>query len=213
MQSIRPYLKNKEHIIWDWNGTLLNDIDCAVDVICELLAEQGKPAITREAYLDHFGFPVMDYYRRVGFDFNQVSFEILSDKFISRYQARVRDCQIHPGTRELLEEVKALGRTQSVLSAAMQSHLLEQIGHQGIQHFFDHIFGLGDHYAASKMERGRELIKTVGIPIENTILIGDTDHDLEVGKDLGIDVLLIADGHQSHARLKKIHHQVLATRH
>ncbi len=40
------------------------------------------------------------------------------------------------------------------------------------------------------------------------ILVGDTDHDLEVGDALGIDVLLVTGGHQSHARLSKRHSRV-----
>ncbi len=43
-------------------------------------------------------------------------------------------------------------------------------------------------------------------------MIGDTDHDLEVGNELGIDVLLIADGHQSFEKLKNVHDNVIETR-
>lgn len=82
----------------------------------------------------------------------------------------------------------------------------------GIAQFFENIFGIHHHLADSKVVRGKELIKNSHIDKSKTILIGDTDHDFEVGLEMGIDVLLVADGHQSFKRLSKIHHNVLETR-
>jgi phosphoglycolate phosphatase len=87
------------------------------------------------------------------------------------------------------------------------------VEHHGLTHYFDRVYGLKDHYARSKVERGRELIFDSQIDREHTLLIGDTDHDLEVAQELGIEALLIADGHQSFERLEPRHHRVLKSRH
>lgn len=87
--------------------------------------------------------------------------------------------------------------------------LLHSLEHFEISHLFDHIFGIFDKTAASKLERGRELIETARMPKEATVLIGDTDHDLEVGTELGIDVILVEHGHQCPIKLKSVHHQVV----
>ena len=57
-----------KHIMWDWNGTLLNDSHMAVMVINQTLAKRDMPTIDHERYQQIFGFPVIDYYRRLGFD-------------------------------------------------------------------------------------------------------------------------------------------------
>jgi len=101
---------------------------------------------------------------------------------------------------------------QSILSAGHQNHLNEITKSLKIDHLFDNIYGLGDFYAASKIERGRQLLEFAGKDLSKTIMIGDTDHDHAVGKNLGIDVLLIADGHQNYDKLKGIHHNVIETR-
>jgi phosphoglycolate phosphatase len=72
---------------------------------------------------------------------------------------------------------------------------------------------LSDFHAAGKLERGKELLVQSRMPKETTLLIGDTDHDLEVGKALGIEVLLLADGHQSFSRLNAKHDRILKSRH
>jgi phosphoglycolate phosphatase len=81
--------------------------------------------------------------------------------------------------------------------------------HFNLTNLFDHAFGINDKYAASKLNRGEELIGISKVPKNQTILIGDTLHDLEVGQHLGIDVLLVSHGHQSVDRLRSKHDAVL----
>lgn len=212
MKKLKVHFEGKKHLIWDWNGTLLDDVDAVVDVIGEILETHGHSRVSRSQYLDVFGFPVVDYYRRLGFDFERTPFEHLSDAFVRGYRDRVREIPLHEGARELLASLQAEGYQQSVLSAAKESDLLMHLELHGIRHFFDHVYGLNDHNAVSKVQRGRELIAETGIDPKQTLLIGDTDHDLEVGRALGVEVLLLGDGHQSFDRLRALHDQVLASR-
>lgn len=209
MKSIWPHLEGKSHIIWDWNGTLLNDVDLMVEVIGELLDEHKLPRIDRQKYCEVFGFPIKDYYRALGFDFDKVSFEKLSEKFIAGYRRGLPSTRLHEGTTDLLNSLHQLKVSQSILSAAEEVYLKEQLIHFGIDGYFEHIYGLRDHHAAGKVERGKELMRDAKIPASSTVLIGDTDHDLEVGRALGVDVLLMAHGHQSFKRLNAKHHRVL----
>jgi len=211
MKSIWPYLRSKSHIIWDWNGTLLDDVDLMVEVIGELLDEHNLPRIDRQQYCEVFGFPIKNYYRALGFDFDKVAFEKLSEKFIAGYRRGLPTTRLHPGMKDLLHSIHQSQISQFVLSAAEESYLEEQLKHFGIRHYFAEVYGLKDHHAASKLERGEDLMREVKIPREATILIGDTDHDLAVGKALGIEVLLLAHGHQSLPRLRAHHQGVIST--
>lgn len=213
MQALKPYLAGKSHLIWDWNGTLLNDVEMVVEAIGHVLRERNLPPTTIEAYREIFGFPVSDYYGRLGLPVEGGEFEQVSEAFVAHYMTGILDCQLHVGVRELLEENKAAGHTQSILSAAHEPKLREHLQHFDIHQYFDHIFGLADHHAKGKVERGHELIRAAGLPLEQTVLIGDTDHDLEVGKALGIDVILLGDGHQNYDRLTALHSKVVRDRH
>lgn len=212
MVSLRRHLEHKSHIIWDWNGTLLNDITICVEVIGSLLQDHGLPTLSREEYRRRFRFPVKEFYRELGFDFSRVTFEALSEIFFERYENRIHECSLFEGVGELLHELGALKKTLSVLSAADEEHLKRLLAHfQLIQHF-QHIYGLSDRLAASKIDRGRELIRQFQVPLPEIILVGDTDHDVEVARELGIDCLLIADGHQTYERLQIVHPPTLHTR-
>ncbi len=212
MIQLNPHLKDKSHIIWDWNGTLLNDTHICVDVIGEMLESHQLEKLSSEKYRDTFRFPIIEYYRNLGFNFEKVPFEVLADDFMNRYRKNLHKVSLYEGTPELLGQLKEENKTLSILSAAKESDLHAGLKRHNILHFFDHIFGLKDHFAATKIERGKELLKHWGGDKEEAILVGDTDHDIEVANELGIEALILADGHQSFHRLEKLHPKVLRTR-
>ena len=212
MNLIKPHLEHKSHIIWDWNGTLLNDVTACVGVISEILREHDLPEISEAQYRAQFRFPIAEYYKSLGFDFSKTSLAMLSDKFVTRYKPRAMACSLFDGARELLATLHGSGIPMSILSAANEAELKELTRHHQIDHYFGRLCGLSDFYAASKIERGRELIAELGIEVDEIILVGDTDHDLEVARALGVDALILADGHQSYERLQPLHSRVFACR-
>jgi phosphoglycolate phosphatase len=209
MLHLTEALAGKRHVIWDWNGTLLNDADICVEIVQELLAAHGMAPIDRAAYLDRFRHPVIDYYRELGFDFTRTSFEEVSRAFGRGYVARLERIRLFDGAAATLEALGGRGVACSVLSAAYQNDLVSMLKRHGILHHFTHTYGLGDRNAHSKVERGRELLKVLALPLSGLVLVGDTDHDLEVGRELGIDVVLVEGGHQAYERLVKRHERVV----
>jgi phosphoglycolate phosphatase len=212
MLGLTPHFEDKDVIIWDWNGTLLDDVQLSADIISEILAEHGLPPLSLAEYLQRFRFPVIEYYRDLGFDLGRTAFADLSKTFISRYQSRVHETtSLHLGAGDLLTELTARGQTSAMLSAAHEQDLERLLRHYGVRHHFSHVFGLGDHYAHSKIERGHQLLAALGLPdatAKRVILVGDTDHDYEVAEALGIDVLLLTGGHSTYERLSARHHRV-----
>jgi len=209
MRSVLPYLRKKSHVIWDWNGTLLRDIEHAVQVTNRLLKEENLPTTNVETYLNIFGFPVIDYYRRLGFNVAPEKFKDLCERFNSHFVAGVLECGLWPGAVDTLAAVKREGKTQSVLSASEQGILEHQMKIFELNQYFDHVTGIADKAAGSKVARGHELMEKAGVAASDTIMIGDTDHDLEVGEALGIDVILVEHGHQHPERLRRVHDKVL----
>ncbi len=191
------------HVIWDWNGTLLDDTWLCVEVLNELLHESGLRAISTDAYRAHFGFPVIHFYQWLGFDFARQPFEELSVRFISAYNARRFECTLQPGAREALETFRAAGLPQSVLSAYQQDTLREVIAHYGLTSFFTHLSGLDNIHAHGKIARGQAHLRELALheAPHSVILIGDTAHDHEVAAALGADCLLLHHGHMHVGRL------------
>ena len=212
MKWLEPHLESRSHIIFDWNGTLLNDIDLCVETINEVLDEHQKPLVTRESYRDAFRFPIIDYYKTLGFDFERQSFKEIADRFIRVYQERSLKCGLFEGTRELLQNLRQRGLGVHLLTAARHDHVHEQLAPHNISDLFDNICGISDHYGGGKKEIGVALLKKLACPPKEVLLIGDTYHDAEVAEVMGIDALIVADGHQPYEKLTKIHDLVLPSR-
>jgi phosphoglycolate phosphatase len=194
-------IQNFKHIIWDWNGTLLNDTSLSLNIINRLLKSKNLNTLSLEDYRFIFDFPVKNYYEKAGFNFTEYSFEEVGKQWMDEYEIRKGETILFEGTKDVLDYISSLGIGQSILSAYSLETLIEMINDYGLTKYFEHITGLDHIYATSKLVIGRELINKINVPLQKIALIGDTIHDHEVAAELGIQCILIANGHQSRERL------------
>tara|TARA_B100000029_G_scaffold516811_1_gene634801 strand:+ start:10060 stop:10713 length:654 start_codon:yes stop_codon:yes gene_type:complete len=190
-----------KHIIWDWNGTLLDDAWLCVEIMNSMLQERSLGTLDIDRYQRLFDFPVIDYYRRLGFDFSKESFEKSGTEFIKRYEMRQNELVLNEGVKDTLEKINLLGLSQSILSASSDVILQELTTRLGLRHYFVKVIGLDDHYAFGKLEKGKAWMKELKKNPDEVLLIGDTSHDFEVSKELNIDCILIPSGHYSKEKL------------
>jgi len=190
-------------IIWDWNGTLLNDAEYCVECMNKVLEKRKIKQINIDQYRTHFTFPVKDYYEAIGFDFEKEKFEIPAMEFINNYYKHLNQVSLHTCVFDILNYYTKLGYRQIVLSAMEHKNLINSLTEKGIIDFFEEIKGIDDHYAHSKLKIGKKLMLQLSIDASTTIMIGDTTHDLEVATGLGIACTLVSIGHQSEKRLLK----------
>lgn len=200
--------QNYKNVIWDWNGTLLDDSRLVHQTNVQILEEHGLPTISYEQYRECFSHPVQNYYENLGFDFSKVSFAEIGHRFVELYRGGIAEVELFEGVKEVLSEIDKISN-QFILSAAQHEHVNEAAQQFGVKHFFDDIFGIADHLASSKVGRGYELMQEKMINSKETLMIGDTDHDYEVAEALGVDIVLIPHGHQSREVLLKATPNVL----
>lgn len=191
-----------EMVLWDWNGTLLDDAEFGTAIINGMLRRRGLAERTREEHARLFDFPVIRYYERIGFDFASEPFETLSHEFIDAYYASVKGCPLQPGSREVLSALHRAGYRQGVLSASRQDHLEDQVGHYGLRELFEVLLGIDSVHAPGKTGRGCEWMNASGHDPSRVVLIGDTAHDAEVAAAMGIECWLVDGGHHPAERLR-----------
>ena len=159
-------------ILWDWNGTLLDDVEVALAAMNEMLARRGLPLLQgREPYRDIFTFPVREYYTAAGLDLSA-------------------------------EPVAEPGPEQAIDPAPPPPALDSQVEEQGLGGFFQARLGISDIYAGSKAGLAQRYLKSQGVPPEQALFVGDTLHDWEVAQEAGCPCVLLGQGHQSRARLE-----------
>jgi phosphoglycolate phosphatase len=188
------------HILWDWNGTLLDDAWLCVEVMNSMLAERDLPLIDLDMYRHIFDFPVKEYYIKLGFDFDREPFEVVGMEFMVLYNQRHHESLLHAEVMSILNHCQSREYKQYILSAREQTELIEEVITLGVYPFFEKIYGLDDHYASGKNHIGKRLLRDIGVSRKKVIFIGDTRHDAEVATELGIQCILIPNGHHHSER-------------
>ena len=189
-------------IIWDWNGTLLDDLDLSLESVNILLKERNIPTLSIEKYKDIFGFPVVDYYVKAGFDFEKEAFEVPAKQYVKLYAAGASELKLFPDVVDTLTFFKENNYRQIVLSAMKDDNLKLMIHNAEISHFFDGIFGIKDNYAREKVSLGKQVVENLKLNPAECLMIGDTLHDAEVSEQCGFNCILFSGGHVSKQRLE-----------
>lgn len=190
-----------KYIFWDFNGTVLDDVELCYAILCEMLEEEKRPSITFDAYLHIFTFPIKDYYEKL-YDFNQTSYPELAHRFIKKYQPRSLKLDLHEGIVETINKLSRMGYQHVLLSASEYYNLMEQLKHYQIDHLFKAVLGTRDVYATSKVIIAKQYMEQEKINPEDVLMIGDTLHDAEVAQALNCRIILYTKGHQHPSRFQ-----------
>jgi len=190
-----------KHIIWDWNGTLFDDVEPCIASINRMLRRRGLPETSADHYRSIFEFPVKSYYRKLGFPIDEEDWDAVAREFHRHYRELAETAALRQGIDHVLSALAERGHPMSVLSACEISILEDLLSRHGIRGFFRFVYGLDNLYASSKLEQGRALLAAIAEEPSDLVLIGDTSHDVEVAGALGCDCVLLAGGHQSVERL------------
>lgn len=194
------------YILWDWNGTVLDDTDAAVCALNAMLVRRGKRPITKAFYRDNFGFPVKPFYTTIGFVLENEDWDAIAREYHESYHCQSKE--LNKESRAVLDIVRRAGIRQSIISALRQDLLDRDTAAYGIRDAMEFIVGTDNLDGGSKMDRARELVgrihRTHPAQMFSFTLIGDSLHDKEVADELGIGCVLCAQGSHAEWRLRKV---------
>lgn len=180
---------------------MLDDANLGMESVNTVLEEYGlKKLGSIDEYRSVFGFPIIDYYKKIGLDASIAPFEILAQKYMNHYQPRSYASDLTPTMMEALKLAKECGYKQYILSASRIDLLLKQVEQYPIHSYIEQVYGINDIYAHSKKELAYRVIQPWNKQ-DQIYMIGDSIHDYEVAQGLGVCSLLVASGHQSKERL------------
>jgi phosphoglycolate phosphatase len=193
-------------VVWDWNGTLFDDVDCCVDVANQLLGEFGLPLLDGVAgYHAKFRFPIVDYYRDLGFDTSTTgNFHAAAVRYIELYTAASRACGLHDGAVATLTALRHAGVRQVLISASQRDNLALQLAPFSLDGLLDGVHGIDDIYAASKEGITRGWLDTAGLSTDQVLFVGDSEHDAAIAQAVGARCVLYSGGHHSRAHLESL---------
>ncbi|MBP5286080.1 MAG: HAD family hydrolase [Kiritimatiellae bacterium] len=189
-----------KHVLWDWNGTLLDDTPAALDTLNKMILRRGGRPITMAFYRDNFAFPVKPFYERIGIVLENEDWDSIAIEYHDVYAAEPKE--LNRDSLEALALVEKAGARQSIISALRQDLLEGELSRRGIAGRFDHVCGVDNLDGAGKIHRALELRGMIAG--DDAVVIGDALHDKEVADAIGAKCVLCAQGSHSAGRLRKV---------
>lgn len=187
------------HIIWDWNGTLLNDIGASLASVNDMLEMRGRPPMDIDFYRECIGVPIIKFYEKA-FDMENEDYSVIIKQYNEGYLRHLSSCGLTDGVIEVLDYFEKNGVKQAIISSSNNSLLIQNVTKYGIFDRFDAVLGAADFYAGSKIERAENYLKNSGGDCR-VLVVGDLEHDAEMAAQIGADCVLLTSGHENRERL------------
>jgi phosphoglycolate phosphatase-like HAD superfamily hydrolase len=170
---------DRGHIVWDWNGTLLDDLPIVIEAVNRSIGALGERPISADDYRDHYTRPVRHFYDGLfGRSVTDDEWLRLNTSFHDSYFTLAHEVDLAPGARDALEMIEDAGWTQSLLSMSPQDWLTKIVARLGLTPRFDLVDGLSGPTGGLKAQHLETHLETLGVDGRATIVIGDTPDDV-----------------------------------
>lgn len=198
------------HLVWDWNGTLLNDLHLVVESTNVAFAAVAGPAVTADEHRTQFRRPISDYYAEVlGRAVDDDEFGRLDRIFHDAYRTGLTTCQL---AADATSAMRTWAGSQSLLSMWFHDELVPALETYGLGGHFARVDGLrttvgGDRKAGHLQRHLAEL----GVDPRTVVLIGDSIDDGDAAEAVGARCVLYTGGFTDPDRLRAAGHPVADT--
>ncbi|MBQ9742842.1 MAG: HAD family hydrolase [Ruminococcus sp.] len=188
-------MKKYSTLIWDFNGTLVDDVHAALAAVNDMLTKRNQPTIDLDRYQQEVDTPIINFYNNVflpgTLDFSDavVEFNIGYDKYLP-------EKPLMEGAQEMLRFFSSRGKRQTVVSASNVQKVTRMLTSLGIINYFERVIARDDYMAGDKLYLAKQYFQEESIDPSDALVIGDCVADWQMAKALGADSVLITRGHQ-----------------
>jgi len=192
-----------KHVVWDWNGTLLDDVYQVYQLFLATLKQCELSPISYEVYRAKFHYPLHEFYAECGVDFSLYPYQQITKDFYTAYQLVEPYCHLFSDVISTLQAINDMGISQSIISAFEHEALQQVVAKRNIMRFFTEVRGVSQG-VCNKLIEAKNWLAQKNFSAAEVVWIGDTDHDAEVASYLGVDCILVARGCVSASSLQKL---------
>lgn len=194
-------MKKYECVVWDWNGTIVDDVNTSLMSVNDMLIKRNLPTITIQQYHQYLDTPIYKFYEHI-FDLNKITFDVIQSEFNSGYNKYISDNPLNDGAIAVMKKLKESDIKQVIVSSSNQDIVQKGAEKFGVAEYMNYISGSSDNFVGSKVERAIGVISKITTDYSKVVVIGDTLHDCQLANEIGADCILLSTGHQSKADLQ-----------
>lgn len=185
----------RSHLVWDWNGTLLDDLPIVVEAVNRSIAMFGFGPIDANGYRDHYTRPVRQFYDGLfGRVIDDEEWLRLNTAFHDAYFELATDVGLASGALEAIGLLEESGWGQSLLSMSPQDWLEGIVERLGLSDRFEIVDGLSGPTGGRKAAHLEDHLGLLEVPGPDAVVVGDTPDDVAAARHVGARPILFHGG-------------------
>lgn len=190
-------------LLWDWNGTILNDVQETVDSYNKMLYNFNKreEQLTKEEYREHFQSDIRGFYKYLGFTGEEQEFKAAAKMYLDFYKKESMKSPLQKDIPEVLDYFRTKGIQQKIVSASNQKIVTNQVRRFPLGRFIDEVIGCSTIYAENKKKLVEDTLRKAKCQPEECLMVGDTITDGKIATELGLHCCMFTGGHQNESNL------------
>ena len=195
--------------VFDWNGTLLDDVDAWVEGCNAALSVFDHAPRNLDAWRELYTCPIIHSYEKAGVPVDEylAKSDQANEAFYAAYQAEInKGMRLRKSAHEVLEHLTKHEYHLTILSNHRADLLMDEIRQTGLDTYFQHICGnLNEDditHRLTKQERLAQYIGDTHYDLENSFIIGDSHEEPFVARALNIKSISLNGGYVSQSRLQ-----------
>ena len=193
--------KQFDLIVWDWDGTLANSTGMIVDAIVMAAEQVGLPTLDPKAASNIIGLGLKESIHALFGDLPTEKAQQLATQYNTNYYACEGAIPLFDGAHELIIELHRRGFKLAVATGKGRRGLDLALEHCGLAKYFHETRTMGECFSKPHPQMLVELLDDLVVRPERTLMIGDTNYDLEMAQNAGVRSVAVTFGAQSRDKL------------
>lgn len=183
------------NVILDWSGTLVDDLPAVWRASNQVFVRAGVTELSLEEFRNEFSLPFKNFYERYTPAIPLPQLEEWYHGHFNEFQSSV--CEL-PHARQFLEFCRARGIRMFLLSTIHRQHFQAQVASNGFDQFLEKAYV----EVWDKRKKIGEVLEENGLAPEETVFVGDMQHDVETARVGGVHSCAVLTGYNRLEQLR-----------
>jgi phosphoglycolate phosphatase len=181
-------------IIFDWDGTLMDSTEIIARAIQDAARDYSLPIPTSEQAKYVIGLGLNDSMTHLFPSLDHIAHQGIIEKFRVHYLKREFDAPLYPGVRAMLSRLQSDGFTLAIATGKARRGLDRVLESTKLAQFFAATRCADEGFAKPHPDMIERLLSATGFDQAESVMIGDTTHDMELAKNAGIRAIAVSYG-------------------
>ena len=203
-------MKRYELIVFDWDGTLMDSAAMIVDSVQSAARDLGLEPPSEERARHIIGLGLGDALRHALPDLPEDHYPELVERYRHHYLSRDHQLTLYAGAAALVRELAEHGFRLGVATGKSRKGLDRALAHSGLGTFFHGTRCADECHSKPHPQMIEELMDELAVAPEQTLMIGDTTHDLLMARNAGVDAVAVSYGAHPRTGLAEVNYRYCA---